>query len=85
MDPLADGCIDLGGGHFWRWLQDGDAIWRHPGCQSWFLVDLTTGTHHSITKGSHGDLEGFTIHASLLCPIGCGDHGFVREGKWVAA
>lgn len=30
-----------------------------------------------------GDLAFLTLSPSLLC--GCGDHGFVREGKWVPA
>lgn len=31
-----------------------------------------------------GDLDGaFTLTPSLLCS--CGDHGFIRDGKWVRA
>lgn len=28
--------------------------------------------------------EPFTVSPSLLCKI-CGDHGFIRDGKWVPA
>ena len=55
-------------------------------CEGWI--------HFKGTKWAEvsGDREGWTLHSldpltlspSLLCRA-CGDHGFIRDGKWVKA
>lgn len=70
----------LGGGNFIARLSDGDFIWKDPNCRSWNLVDVMSGNCHKLISEDPLHLE-----ASLLCPQGCGAHGFVREGQWVEA
>ena len=74
------GEIDLGDGFFLRWLESGNAIWKHPACRPWAHIDLTTGKHHGIVSRSP-----VTLTPSLLCPFNCGTHGYIRDGKWVPA
>jgi hypothetical protein len=78
---------EIGHGVSVTWMQDGTGIyWSHPGCKPWFWLKFmphpeSTG-HTLVTKG--GDfLEHLTIQGSLLCPRGCGFHGWVTDGKWV--
>ncbi len=66
-----------------------DILWRHrcsasKRIEGWATcwIDVSTGTRHRLTND---DPEHLSIEPSILCPIGCGDHGFVRDGKWVAA
>lgn len=39
---------------------------------------------HDIEKWVMESKEPLTLSPSLLCRI-CGDHGFIRQGKWVKA
>ncbi len=39
---------------------------------------------HQLVSGGPGDEEHLTISPSLLCRT-CGNHGFIRDGRWVAA
>ena len=48
--------------------------------QSW----ATPGRSWRMTTGDPETLEGLTLEPSLLCTA-CGDHGFVRAGRWVPA
>lgn len=70
----------LGNGVTFAFLEDGDAIWGHPECRSYHLVDLTSGEKHQLISR-----DPLHIEASLLCPLGTGAHGFIRNGKWVPA
>ncbi len=62
-----------------------DILWLHT-CRDdrrtlcW--IDVTSGQRHRLTNE---DPEHLTVEPSVLCPVGCGDHGFIRDGKWVAA
>lgn len=80
-----DGAIEIGDDHYLRFLEDGNLIWKHPACRSWCEVDVITGTHHHLLEGGPSDPDHITIQGSLMCPIGCGTHGFVRGGKWIDA
>ena len=53
-------------------------------CEGFVGVDPHLGDERSWTMT--GSLEGgdLTLAPSVLCRS-CGDHGFVREGKWVSA
>lgn len=87
--------IDLGGGHTltpftWRdpnkvagYIEEHPDA-RDPSQQCRGAVDLDT------YEGAVGDTwhveqaEPLTLSPSLLCRV-CGNHGFVRDGKWVPA
>lgn len=78
--------IDLGGRHFALQINGGTDItfvWWHdcPIDRTWSWIGSigTTTSGHTIT--SHDPLH---VEGSLLCPAGCGDHGFIRQGKWVS-
>lgn len=43
-------------------------------------IDVTSGTKHRIVR-----LDPLTIVASILCGQGCGFHGFITDGHWIAA
>lgn len=88
---------DLGDGeHRWSWLmvtphsgsavindQRKNLLWLHR-CvdKRWSVswIDLTSGTHHVLLSD-----DPLTIEPSVLCPAGCGDHGYIRGGVWEAA
>jgi len=59
-----------------------DLLWGHQCIERWVLcwIDLTTGTKHFLVSA-----DPLTISPSVLCPIGCGDHGFIRDDLWVVA
>jgi hypothetical protein len=73
--------LDLGHGVIVRLDDDrGGLIWKHPACRAWatlrFQPDPQSTGHRLIA------LEPLTIVGSLLCPMGCGTHGTVEEGRW---
>jgi hypothetical protein len=72
-----------------RWDEDGRGItWRHPGCRAWMTLRFRPderSTGHELLAGSPRDTAALTIGGSLLCPAGCGAHGFIRDGHWVPA
>lgn len=83
---------DLGDGvHRWSWLVranaapgDGrDLLFLHR-CHDgkWAInwIDLTSGTKHRLISE-----EPLHIEASVACAAGCGDHGYIRDGRWVPA
>lgn len=89
--------LDLGDGHWLRWSQyDGQrcgGIITHTSdktesglCWAAFWTDdrygKASGKDIPVWKLS-GPPEAPTLSPSFRCP--CGDHGFVREGKWVRA
>lgn len=80
---------DLGdSNHRWSWLMEANGsarniMWLHKckdGKWSSGWIDLTSGARHRLVSE-----EPLHIEPSILCPVGCGDHGFVREGRWVSA
>ena len=71
------------------WDADGRGfLWHHPECKPWAFLRFVPdpkSTGHQLTDGGPDDMERLTIEGSLLCPMGCGKHGFIRDGQWVAA
>jgi hypothetical protein len=85
MDP-DDYDLDLGSGVYVRWDDDGKLLWTHTeltGCKGWawltFEPDPRSTGHRLISR------DPLTIEGSLLCPIGCGAHGWIHDGRWVPA
>lgn len=92
--------IDLGHGHFLSRLQnkagklvgfiDDHPHGREPGKTCAGSVPLENSTWAEpnrswrMTAGDPETLAGLTLEPSLLCTV-CGDHGFIREGRWVPA
>lgn len=70
--------IDIGHG-VQVWWAGLELLWKHPECRAWSRIELG-GTHHRLI-----DLDPLTLEPSLLCPQGCGKHGFIRKGRWVPA
>lgn len=74
--------------HRWSWIVGPsgrkDIMWLHHceqiGKWATCLIDLTTGERHRLVSE-----HPLTLEPSILCPIGCGDHGFVRDDRWIAA
>lgn len=78
--------IDIGHGVLIWWDLDGKGFkWRHPKCRPWavlrFMPDPDS-TGHVLKSGGPTDMGRLTIHGSLLCPMGCGTHGFIENGLW---
>jgi hypothetical protein len=80
---------DLGDGeHRWSWLMEASGagrniLWLHRCLEdrwsvSW--IDIASGQMHHIVVE-----DPLTLEPSLLCPVGCGDHGYIRAGQWEAA
>lgn len=88
---------DLGNGYSFYWLSDAEGviglIEHHPrptedkpngicgGYIAWEQRHVPPPKHR-LVAGGPGDEEHLTIEPSLLCR--CGEHGFIREGKWVS-
>lgn len=65
-------------------FEDGDLDlwWSHRcaiGTRAPARIDITTGQRHSLISR-----DPLHVEPSILCRS-CGDHGFIREGKWVSA
>lgn len=79
--------IDIGYDIRIRWDDDGEGfIWKHPECRAWSRLRLApdpASTGHARLSGGRDDMANFSIKGSLLCPMGCGKHGFITNGKWV--
>jgi hypothetical protein len=53
-------------------------------CCGWIMFDVpATADHPPDRKWQVESWEPLTLSPSLAC--GCGDHGFVRDGRWVRA
>jgi hypothetical protein len=94
-DPKPD--LDLGDGHWLLWTEyEGDA---HAGANVSHLtksgercngfITIEGSTWHKAFDGKTDawkmeSLEPLTLSPSILCRA-CGDHGFIRGGKWVRA
>lgn len=90
--------LDLGDGHVLQWLTFHGAEDRHTGAVVYHRTTKTeTGwccgaifwerppgeeTRPVWTVQGQAD-EHLTLSPSLLCS--CGDHGFIRDGKWIRA
>lgn len=89
--------IDIGHGHFMEWIRwapvdrAGVAI-RHPSkkdgspCMTAMYFDIPElrDQHLSRTVWQVQSMDPLTASPSLLC-LTCGDHGFIRDGRWVPA
>lgn len=88
--------IDLGNGYVGYLLECSDAQ-PHPSGYAGITIEHPTPTggqcgHIALWDGSQGpnrtwtliSLDPLHLEPSLLCRI-CGDHGFIRDGKWVPA
>jgi hypothetical protein len=83
LDP---GEHDLGGGVVIRWDADGRGFaWRHPACRAWATLRFQpdpASTGHQLVRGGPDDTARLTVGGSLLCPMGCGMHGVIEDGRW---
>jgi hypothetical protein len=79
--------VDLGHGIALRWDADGRGfMWHHPACRAWATLRLAPdpkSTGHRLEAGGMDDVQHLTIGGSLLCPMGCGTHGVITNGRWV--
>jgi hypothetical protein len=83
------GTFDLGSEICIRWDADGHGIiWHHPKCRAWaplrFKPDPKS-TGHRLVSGGPSDMANMTVEGSLLCPMGCGTHGSITNGRWEPA
>lgn len=81
--------IDIGHGVLVDFDADnGGLLWHHEGCRGWsflrFMPD-SRSTGHVLLRGGVDDQWQTTIEGSLVCPRGCGKHGFIESGQWVPA
>jgi hypothetical protein len=85
------GVVALGFENYILWDDDGGGfLWHHPSCRAWCWVRFvgkpgTPPTGHKLTSGGKDDPASLTVEGSLLCPGGCGAHGFIRQGALVPA
>jgi hypothetical protein len=91
---LEPGVIDMGARHF-MWPQPGDGwfiLWWHD-CPavahvSWGWIgqprDGRQASGHVIRFSGEPDQPTVTVDGSLLC-TDCGDHGFIRDSRWIPA
>ena len=84
-----EGAVDLGHGVWIHWDSDGQGfLWKHPACRPWAFVRFPPDPEsrgHRLIAGGPDDPVHLTIEGSLLCPMGCGEHGWIRDGKWIPA
>lgn len=89
-DWLRERCPnDAGDGHWWGWItaqgargnaHDKDIFWLHR-CEGRLVlgtIDVSTPVHTLVCE------EPLHVEPSILCSQ-CGDHGYLREGRWVKA
>lgn len=81
--------VDLGHGIAIRWDPDGRGFaWHHPRCRAWAMLRFVpdpASTGHRLEAGGPDDVAHLTIGGSLLCPMSCGTHGVVCDGRWEPA
>lgn len=81
------GVYDIGNRHFvvpygeagYRWWHDCPAV-EHV---SWGWIGRVSAERESGHRIVH-HAPSLTVEGSLICPD-CGDHGFIRDMRWVAA
>jgi len=86
--------FDLGDGHSFEFVSDKSGIngidYFHQNkegneCSGWIPFNGSSWGNRFGNKGwDVQSLHPLTISPSLLCRA-CGDHGFIRNGKWVRA
>jgi hypothetical protein len=87
--------IGIGDGHFYSRYVDTDGDWigiidhhaKPDGSQCGggsVLFDVQANAGFAADKWQVVSREPLHLEPSLLCRI-CGDHGFIRDGKWVRA
>lgn len=80
---------DIGHGIKIMWDEDGRGLyWQHPECRAWMPLRFSPdprSTGHLLMKGGPTTMNELTVAGSLLCPKGCGKHGFIKDGRWVPA
>ena len=83
------GVVALGDDVYLLWDADGRGfLWHHAACRPWAALRFVPDPHstgHTLLAGGADDLANLTVGGSLLCPMGCGRHGFVRAGRWIPA
>lgn len=79
------GVIDLGDRHFALPLSTGGYLWWHdcPLSHSWSWFGQ--GVRGQASGHTIISRDPLTVGGSLLCPMRCGAHGFIRDGVWVNA
>lgn len=91
---------DLGDGFSFIFMEDADGVFgliehhphpvdeQHPFgyCGGWvgWRQSGAQEIKHQLIAGGPDDVEHLTIAPSILCRQ-CGNHGFIREGRWVRA
>ena len=96
-EDVNDFDLDLGNQHRLRWVTYADGMKRfgatifHPDlkkpvewCASGILWDVLPNDVSPVWQLQGQADEHITVSPSLLCLL-CGDHGFIRDGKWVSA
>ncbi|MDE2096690.1 MAG: hypothetical protein KGL39_05530 [Patescibacteria group bacterium] len=91
--------LDLGDGHYLRFFRhqgvdhSTGGILYHPDPRSdtgWCSVGVYWERHYPEEQGKvtwtlqSGAAEPITLAPSIRC-LTCGDHGFIRNGKWIRA
>lgn len=75
-----EGADPIGHGIYVLWMREQfEMLWHHPKCRAWARVLFGEGHHYCES------MTPLTIRGSLLCPMGCGTHGFITNGRWVPA
>jgi hypothetical protein len=78
---------DIGHGVIIRWDDDGRGLWwKHPGHRAWSTLRFKpdpASTGHVLVAGDPQHTDVLTIQGSLLCPVGCGAHGVITNGRWI--
>jgi hypothetical protein len=74
---------ELDGDHRWGWVNSptGRNIWWVHRCTRGLVlgtIDVTKPVHTLVSE------DPLHVEPSILCPE-CGDHGFIRDGKWISA
>lgn len=88
LDELPDDAVDLGEEHAYTRLVDNEGNWA--GILQWHRRDGRWCVGHAMfddgqpgTTWSVESRDPLTMSPSLLCS--CGDHGWIRDGRWQRA
>jgi hypothetical protein len=96
-ENVPERAVQLGGEHYYTRVVDKNEKWigineyhKHPvtgkTCGGWAPFDVQS---EYLTPGSEKwtveSYEPLTLSPSLLCTMpDCGNHGYIRQGKWVS-
>lgn len=95
---MSTGRIDIGHGHAIEYVCDpnGTPIALHDyhdrpdgsgRCVGFVFFDIPEARDYMVSKANAWQVESrepLALSPSLLCRR-CGDHGFIRDGRWIAA